>query len=242
MTAPQGTCAYFVYQIVDTYDLAQILNSSVAGNQIGAQVAKNCRIYIDDCDQSLAITNADSALCNLRIYEYIARRDVPASLTSTGNVVNNGFNYQTSTVSPIQASSEVGTLYNNPLFCAYYKITSMRTVELAGGRTLDLSQSIRTGKRLNPVIEDVNNILTIPHYTRGFVIQVVGQPVNGTSLQSGMASSAPCKLDVLQYRRYKYNQPVSSLGNTYMTSNIPLLSVISELDPATGAPDVNQQA
>jgi len=238
----QGLCTYQVFEMGTTSDLFSLNASPIGAGYNGIVNSKNGRVYIDSMDQTITLTNADSATVNMRIYEFMYRRDLPVSYSNTQAIVQSGFTAQSSTSAPITYTNQAGTLFMNSLFTAYCKISKVRVVELAGGKTLVLSQSHKTGKRLNPVIEDVSNTWSIPHYTRGFVIQAWGQVVNGTALQSGVCSTARVKVDCIVDRRYIFNQPFSAVGNTYYVSDLPLLAVQNEINQDSGVVQQDQQA
>ena len=231
MSANRGLSSYTVYEVGTPADIDSCrsnANSQMPGTQMAA--GKNAKFFVKDCSMSMTMTNASSGLAYLRIYEYIARRALPTSATSTNDVVQNGFGDAYTSV--IGSTSYGGTLFNNPRFVVYNKIVKVKTVQLGCGRSFQYNLSIRRPKTFNPIYDNSTFNQTHAGYTRGIIVQVYGQPVNYVS--GDAITSDDVKVDVIQSRRYHWSVIAYPMNGNFLATNISTDAGTLELVDATG--------
>nr|WAE42993.1 MAG: capsid protein [Cressdnaviricota sp.] len=229
-TSAQNQCSYYAYEIGNVADIDTIISNL---NAAGAQenVEYNGKVLIKDANMMLKCINATNVSLQLRIYEYIARRDLPESLyVSTNALIQGGFAVGNVTHQSTPTLLD-GTIFQNPLFCCYYKITKVQNIILPQGQPLNLSLHINKEKILNPLVWNASTEeITEQHYTRGIIIQMTGQ----TGDASGVVGYTSGYLDVLQSNTYHFREGFDAYGRIWSAS-ATLGTVANVLNPATGA-------
>ena len=210
-------CKYSVYELGNTYDIDQlIVNANTTGGS-GVPVDTNGKIFIKDMSMELTLTNCTNTTVDMQIYEYVARKDLPPGLSSTAAAVVNGFGQQAT--AQITATSIGSTLFNNPLFCAYYKIVKVRNVQLALGKTLKLSLRSDKGKIINPMVwSNSGDEITEQGFTRGYVIRYQGQPANQNGV-SGTPGVTIAEVDAVWSNRYHFQSGYDVAGRNFFSSS-----------------------
>ena len=238
-SATRGQTSYTVYEVGTPADIDSCrsnANSQMPGTQLAT--SKNAKFFVKDCSMAMTMTNASSGLAYLRIYEYISRRSLPTSATSTNDVVQNGFGDTfTNNISNV---SYGGTLYNNPRFCVYNKIVKVRTIQLGCGRSFQYNLSIRRAKTFNPIYDNSSFNQTHAGYTRGIIVQVYGQPVN--FVVGDAITSDDVKVDVIQSRRYHWSVVSYPMNGNFLSTNISTEAGTLELIDAVGDKQNDVQA
>jgi len=240
MTATRGGCSYTAYEIGTPYDIDNCRANADTMTYMDINSGKNAKFFVKDCNMKMTMTNASSGLAYLRIYEYVSRKSMPATLSGIGTVVSGGFG--DNNTSNIDSTSYGGTLFNNPRFCVYNKIIRVRTVQLGCGRSFDYSLAIKKSKTFNPIYDNANNNLSHPGYTRGIVVQVFGQPVSyGAGAGDGITSD-DVKIEVIQQRRYHWSVINYPMNGTFLSTSLPTTAGALELIDATGDVQANVEA
>lgn len=240
MVATRGGCSYTAYEIGNPYDIDNCRANADTLSGVDINSGKNAKFWVKDCNMKMTMTNASSGLVYLRIYEYVARKSMPSTLSGIGTVVSGGFG--DNNTSNIDSTSYGGTLFNNPRFCVYNKIVRVRTVQLGCGRSFDYSLAIKKARTFNPIYDNANNNLSHPGYTRGIVVQVFGQPVSYGSLVGDAITSDDCKVEVIQQRRYHWSLIQYPMNGTFLSTNLSTSAGALELIDATGDVQVDTQA
>lgn len=208
-----GKTSYTAFEMGSVKDI-DVLIANASGND-GAAVGYAGRVQINDYSMYLKLVNQENVVANLRIYEYRARRDLPAPYGGTNGILQSGFGANATT--QIDSSVISGTLFNNPLFCSYNKIVKVRDVQLAPGKELVLTLSHLKPKTINPLVWDQGEEWTEMNYTKGYVIQVTGQPLNGhTGGAVSIVTTSSWKLDFIQLRRYHFMEGEFASGATFL--------------------------
>ena len=216
-------CAYKVFEAGSVQDVDAIITYAGRDSANQAQVGFNGKLFIKDYSMQLKIINQHNGLANLKVYEYICRRGVNAHYQqSTQNIVNEGWstNYQPTGLSfqqPINRKTLSATLFSNPLFCSHFKVIKVTNYQLGAGKELMLAMSHLKPKVVNPAVWNSNDDTTEPSYTRGYVIQVMGQPANGSTADDQFTTfnMTSFKINVLQINRYHFQTGYDVSGNEY---------------------------
>lgn len=245
-----GVCKYNVFEMMNGQDVDGVI--AAAGAQ-GIVANKNGKLNIQNAKMNVHLRNQTTNLVYLTVYEYVCRRDVPDKIQtvpggasevdgSTQNVVTYGFNYQNT--ASIQNTSLSGTLYQNPLFCAYYKVTKVRKIMLGAGKNLNLSLSNLKARLINPLIYNATDGDCLAGLTRGFVIQATGGLVGPTGVAMyGQPTTGIINYDWFHGRKYAYNQPFNGTASNTLASNIPADSQPwSHINEYTGIAQLEQEA
>ena len=236
-TATRGASSYTVYEIGTPADIDSCranADGQMGLNQNGTTTlreSKNAKFFVKGCSMAMTMTNASSGLAYLRIYEYICRRSLPTSASSTNSVVQNGFG-DVGGGGQVNSTSYGGSLYNNPRFCVYNKIVKVRTVQLGCGRSFQYNLSIRKPKTFNPIYDNATFNQTHAGYTRGIIVQVYGQPVNYVT--GDAITSDDVKVDVIQQRKYHWSVIAFPMNGNFLSTNISTDAGQLELIDATG--------
>ena len=206
----QNQCTYKVFEMGNAVDIANI--QAVAGNYSAAHTG---RMVIKDATMTVNLMNQESLSANVRIYEYVCRRDLPQSQGSTQTLVNNGFD-DDSLANQITATTVGGTLFNCGIFCSYMKILNVRDVTLLSGKTLRLSMSSLSPKTINGLTFNTADCSAIGRYTRGFVVQQSGKLVDDIATRAVVGIGATKIISQLMTRYHFFSQQYSAAG-TYIS-------------------------
>lgn len=216
---------YAHYEMMNAGDVDDVILQS--GNS-GSENKYNGKLNIQNARLQLTIRNQTTNLLNFRIYEYICRRDVPDKVETfpgsgveldgtTQNIITVGFQYQK--VHQIDSTSVGGTLFQNPMFCTYYKITKVRSVQLGAGKCMNLDMSMLRSRIINPLVYNASDGDVLAGLTRGFVIQASGSLVGPEG--HGTPTTGFVNYDWFCSRKYAYNQPYFSLAKNTITTTLP---------------------
>ena len=255
-SVPNGQCYYTNFEMMNTEDMDQLIGiANTAGQSTsGAPQDYNGKVNIQNAKLQLTLRNQTTNLVNMTIYEYICRRDLPDEIEqspgsvapevpgTTANAIIHGFNYQAAGAQ-IQANSLGGTLFQNPLFCTYYKITKVKRVQLGAGKVLNMSLSNLKARVINPLIYNNKDGDVLAGLTRGFVIQASGSLVGPAENAQGQPTTGFVNYDWYCSRKYAYNQPWSGSGRNTFASNLPETVVPwQHINEYTGQPQDEEEA
>lgn len=235
-----GQCEYTCEnsEVGTVFDIDAIMINARANNDSDVKSGEAGSFFMNAYDMELKIVNATNSVCNLRVYEVMARRDIPSAVGSLTNLCSVGWTDQKTSVGvPISKNWLGGSLYQNVGLTPFYKIIKDKRLTLAPGKELRLTLSHRTPKVINPVVVDTANISAIGGYTKGFVIQHWGQPMGDSPAPPGVQtiSTSVSKILWTVSKKYKYQEQYDNAGNTFeLTSPIPTVypttpSVINQL-------------
>lgn len=214
----QSSYGYGAYEVFELNDCPEVYDLMT---QNGITPKRTGKFNIHDSSMEIIATNQTSYNYDIRVYEYVARQDLPATLdTGTGTTVNpttewvveNGFSFMYAGNKPTQHALGT-TLFDNPLFCSYYKIVGVRNVQLPAGRTLNLKMDCNRSRSINPLLWSQVDTVTDAGYTRGYVLQVRSQ--NVSSNEAGFPQSTGLiSMPYVQLRRYNWTwlEPGTSKG------------------------------
>ena len=216
-------CDYTVFTAGSVDDIENVIQQVEGDNVEG-------KLYLKDYSMTVKLVNQANTVANLRVYECISRREmIPLPARGSAPACNNiydylqyGFLYQN--VSQLTSATISSTLYNNPLWCAYNKIVGKpRDVQIAPGKEFVLTLSHNSGKTINPILWENGSEFTEGRYSRHFVVQTIGQPINGA--YAGGHDAEPYvsafKLNWVQMNRYHFQQNWDITGKNYLITNIP---------------------
>jgi hypothetical protein len=154
----QGTPGFGAFEVFELNDCPEVYDLMT---QNGITPKRTGKFTIHDSSMEIIATNQTSNAYDIRIYEYIARQDLPAKLDlGTGSTVNpttewvveNGFGFMYGGNKPTSIAL-ASTLFDNPLFCSYYKIMGVRNIQLPAGRTMNLKMDCNLSKNINPFVD-----------------------------------------------------------------------------------------
>lgn len=219
-----GKSHYKAFEMMNATDIDEVIAQSSA-------VAKkyNGKLNIQNAKMQVMLRNQTTNLMTFRVYEYICRRDVPDKLeTSPGSGVEEdgttytclfrGWNYQQT--AQITQESIGGTLFQNPLFCTYYKILKVRTIQIGAGKCFNLSMSNLKARSINPLVYNASDGDVLAGLTRGFVLQSVGSLVSSDG-HSSTSTTGFINYDFVVSRKYGYNQPYWGEAKNTINSDVP---------------------
>lgn len=206
------------WMLGDCNDIDQLV-SKLSGNA-GLADGTAGKLHIANAHMELFLTNQSTNVLNLRLYEVIARKDLPVDLTSVLSVVQNGFTK--GAVNQADYHTLGATLFQNPEFCSYFKIIKVRNIQIGSGRVMKLTLENNYDKIINPMIYNTVDNLTEARYTRGFILQAYGGMVGAPAgVDDGKGTTGFVNFDALQIRRYHFNQPWSGSKVTYLDDTVP---------------------
>lgn len=214
----QTTPGFGAFEVFELNDCPEVHDLMV---QNGITPKRTGKFTIHDSSMEIMATNQSSNNYDIRVYEYIARQDLPATLdTGSGSTVNpttewvveNGFGFMYAGNKPTSIAL-ASTLFDNPLFCSYYRILGVRSIQLPAGRTMTLKLDCNRSKAINPLLWSQVDTVTDAGYTRGYVIQVRSSMIFSGS-DGSVFSSGGVSLPYIQLRRYNWTwlEPGTSKG------------------------------
>ena len=205
-----NTCSYVSYQIGNSTDIAACINNSGS-----VTVGDNGKLLIDNGDFTAIISNQESVACNVRIYEYVCRRDTPQPSGDTQAILNSGFADEV-TYNAVTSTTIGGTLFNNSLFCSYYKIVNVRTATVPSGKDLKLTMSLKSPKWVNPLTFNGADVWCHRNYTRGFVVQAWGHLGDGGGADPNTVAVGKHKLISYLQKRMHLSASIYSVAGTFL--------------------------
>lgn len=247
-----GKTVYTHYEMMNAEDIDLLLAQTGSGS--GTASYANAKINIQNAKLQLMLRNQTTNLVTLRVYEYICRRDVPDKIQiapgsatevdgDTANVLNYGFAYQAS--HNVDGNTVGATLFQNPLFCTYYKIVRVKHVQLGAGKSMNMTLSNLKARVINPLVYNATDGDVLAGLTRGFVVQAIGSLVGPSGdFMYGQPTTGFVNFDWFCSRKYAYNQPWYGGAKNTFSSNLPDLSAQNSyhINEYTGSAQVEQQA
>lgn len=224
-----GQCVYTHYEMMNGTDIDQVI--AQANGKTEATQNINGKLNIQNAKLTVHLRNQTTNLVYLTVYDYVCRRDLPDEIqitpgsatevdATTQAVIETGFNYQAT--AQVQSNSLGGTLFQNPMFCTYYKITRVRKLMLGAGKNLNFSLSNLKARVINPLIYNATDGDVLAGLTRGFVIQASGGLVGPTGeFRHNQPTTGLINFDWFCSRKYAYNQPWSGEARNTFQSNLP---------------------
>lgn len=243
-----GQSTWSVWELGATNDIDNLLDKANFNRGSAG------KIHIANASMELEITNQSTNLLNMKVYEYVARKDLPSKMGGnptiydydTEIVVQNGWSSRPAGQYQADQHTIGATLYDNPLFTAYYKIVRVKNYVVGSGRTLKLSLNNNKDKYINPLTYFNVDTETEANYTRGFVFQCYGSMVGAPApSDDGQTTTGSVGYDVFFRRKYHFNQPNPVSGSVFLTDNVPKtvaggLPVL--MNPATQATEYQNTA
>lgn len=214
-----GQSTWSAWELGSTEDIDQLLDKA------GFNRGSAGKVHIANASMELEVTNQSTNVLNMRVYEYVARKDLPSNIgaipnISTEYVVENGWGFRTTA----QADQHTlgTTLFDNPLFTAYFKIVRTKNYMLGSGRTLKLNMNCNKDKYVNPITYYNVDNETEAGWTRGFIFQCYGSMVGAPApSDNGTTTTGSVGYDVFFRRKYHFNQPQPISGSVYLTDTVP---------------------
>lgn len=230
-TTAHGQCEYTCEQTVmgATAELNNVIENARNVQESSAQQGKAGKFYMKSYSMELKLVNATNGLANLRVYEYICRQDVPTNIGSVESIMDNGWDDQAQPPAPppapvpsyITKNWVGGSLYQNVGFTPFFRIVKDFKVQLGPGKEFRLSLKNNNSKYLNPISSNPTHVSCLEGYTRGYIIQHVGQPLGDISDPQVLTTSIS-KIIWTITKKYNYQQVFDNAGATYeLTPAIP---------------------
>lgn len=222
-----GQCEYTCEnsEVGNVLDINAVMANAKNNNDSEVKPGADGKFFMNSYDMELKIINACNSVTNIRVYEVMARRDVPLSVGNLEFLCSNGWTDQAPSIgTPISKNWLGGTLYQNVGLTPFYKIIKDTRLTLAPGKELRLTLSHKNPKTMNPVVVDALNILALGGYTKGFVIQHWGQPIGDTPALpiNQTISTSVSKILWTVSKKYQYQEQYDNAGNTFeLTPPIP---------------------
>jgi len=246
-----GKCVYTSFEMMNCEDVDEVIDSATATSNPN-NIKENGKINIQNSTLQLTLRNQTTNLINMKVYEYICRRDVPDKMQedpaavaevdgTTQNAITYGFNYQKG--DQIKSDSLGGTLFQNPFFCTYYKITRVKNIQLGAGKVFNLNLSNLKARVINPLLYNNKDGDVLAGLTRGFVIQASGSLVGPSESVYGQPTTGVVNYDWFCSRKYAFNQPWMGMAVDTFASNVPQeIKNWEHINEYTGLPQVQQEA
>lgn len=215
-----GQCTWSVWELGSCDDIDKLLDKA------GIARGNGGKLKIANSSMELEITNQSTNVLNLKIYEYVARRDLPSEIGSTAFstelAVTSGFGNRPVGKGQADQHTLGATLFDNPFFTAYNRIVRVKNYVLGSGRTLKMNMTNNKDKWINPMTYFDIDTETETNYTRGFVFQCYGSMVGAPApSDDGQTTTGNVGYDVFFRRKYHFNQPTPASGAVYLTDNVP---------------------
>lgn len=245
LSTTPGFGAFEVFELNDCPEVYDLMT------QNGITPKRTGKFTIHDSSMEIMATNQSSYNYDIRIYEYVARQDLPATLdTGSGTTVNpttewvveNGFSFMYGGNKPTSIAL-ASTLFDNPLFCSYYKILGVRNIQLPGGRSMNLKLDCNRSKAINPLLWSQVDTVTDAGYTRGYVVQIRAQIIASNEIGFPQ-STGLISMPYIQLRRYNWTwlEPGTSKGqiedNVNHSIANPIIVSPESLQVLTPAPNL----
>lgn len=227
---------------------AQVAASGIQTSAGNVSFSGKFRIY--DYEGTWTMKNQSQLACHMEIYEVIARQNVPRQSPLNGydsiyDMVTAGFGRGDYSGVSANPSDITTSLYQNHMFCSWFKIVSKKAHFMAPGHELKLKLAHNSTRTINPLTTQLGSVASSAaiaegHYTRAFVIRYMGEVVHST-LAGNAVTSGTAKLDILGMRKYHFNNILNlgtfdALVGSYDHSSAANLAFINvEVD----APDAN---
>ena len=216
-----GQSTWSAWELGATEDIDALLDKA------GFNRGSAGKVHIANASMELEITNQSTNVLNMKVYEYIARKDLPSQIgvitgVSTEYCVENGWGFRPAGKAQADQHTLGATLFDNPLFTAYFKIVRVKNVMLGSGRTFKMSMNSNKDKYINPITYYNIDTETEAGWTRGFVFQCYGSMVGAPApSDDGKTTTGSVGYDVFYRRKYHFNQPDPISGAVYLTDNVP---------------------
>ena len=226
-TTAYGQCEYTCEnsEVGTAADINAVMANAKNNNDSEVKPGVDGKFFMNSFDMELKIINACNSVTNIRIYEVLARRDIPIAVGDLQALCSTGWTDQAPSIgTPISKNWLGGSLYQNVGLTPFYKIIKDTRLTLAPGKELRLNLSHKTPKTMNPVVVDALNVTAIGGYTKGFVVQHWGQPIGDTPANpiNQTISTSVSKILWTVTKKYKYQEQYDNAGNTFeLTAPIP---------------------
>lgn len=212
MEALFGECQYYAFELASCADIITM------ANQIDS-TDPNLKFNINSAQMSLLCQNSCTASCYLRVYEYIARHDVPAGLTSVDNIIRSGFAEQKGD-HEITNTTYGGKLFSNPQFCTYFTIGNVKEIKLDQGEAITLNLADEHNKLINMQLLTNASPLLLRDYSRGYVIQIYGQIGRSVDEEKQITLIKP-QVDVIQTDTYNFKPISTEASSVVLAGEMP---------------------
>jgi len=230
-TTTHGHCEYTLEQTAmgTTDELNNVIENARNVQESSAQQGKAGKFYMKSYSMMMKLVNATNGMCNLRVYEYICRADVPTNIGTVESILDNGWDDQASppAVPPAPVPSFItknwigGSLYQNVGFTPFFRIVKDFKVQLGPGKEFVLNLKNNKSKYLNPISSNPSHVTCLDGYTRGYIVQHMGQPIGDISDPQVLTTSIS-KIIWTITKKYNYQQVFDNAGATYeLTPAIP---------------------
>ena len=223
-----GQCVYRSWTIGgvgDLVNLASILPVTTVASTTN-------KYLLEHFEQGLEYQNMSNTILYMRVYEFVPRHDVPVAI-SVGTVLGSTGFGDIAGAGRITATDINGTLFDNPMFCAWFKIVKVRDIELSPGTGGNLKQQHSGARTVNLEIYNNSYYTAVKGITRGIVIQTWGGIVSDTVTNSLISTGKP-SLDVVQTVKYTASQFPSNLRVTNTTQNLGAITVSQNINDLSG--------
>jgi hypothetical protein len=233
-TSGFGVANYYVpVQLYDPVDVSTVLSHITSATP-------TTKFEITDAKVDYQLTNQHDSTCYIRVYECEARGDVPLSATLSSVIL---YLYQgfTDVGDGSDATDASGTAFASGLFTTWYKINSVKVVDMQPGAVKrfsihDASTQLINFERWYP--GNTNTILSRQKATKFLMFQVWGQTVNDAT-SSTLVSTDITKIDGIITKRYQFRWSQDVNTSTYSSGSFGNVTTASFIDAATDAVTVN---
>jgi len=166
------------------------------GSGFGASTVDDLKLFLKSLCVDLQISNTGSDGCILDVY-YLRARKTYNTATRIDQQYSTTFLEQPTGVAgnligAVDPTDPATTPFQNSMFCEFWRIESKREIILGVGQTTSLQLRLPTNKKMSGKTLESNPAM-IPGYTRAFLFQVRGVPIDTagvTSLAAGQISWA----------------------------------------------------
>lgn len=211
-TSPAQTGAQILVPF--TFNTPSVFNEIYAAT---GSTSTTLKMSICGTTFDLHISNRTTAPAVVKLYNFVARRDVPASASGVTTLVADSITKQSLVPSgsyrtPSQYLPGY-SVFQNREFCVYFKVLKVVTRILQPGGVY--IHTVKSKRRFE--IERCNDTSTLlvakKGITGGIYLQSYGMPTNDSKASTVMSTEA-VQLDTAFFQRYNYSLPGDTSYNT----------------------------
>lgn len=177
------------------------------GSALTTTTIDDYKLFIKAMSLDIQITNTGTASCIVDVYVMTARKASNASAQSIGTQYNALYSEQNAgqVVGPT-GSSPASTVFQNGLFCSYWKVESKREILLGVGNTTTMQLRLPYNRMMYGKLLEYNSSY-LPGITKAYYFQIRGVP----EVEASVAQLADGQVTVGRQWTVTYGLPP---GNT----------------------------
>lgn len=231
-------CSYsYLNMLNDPLDFIKIAVDINSYNTINESTLK---YLLRDSKITYQLVNQTNLPMNLRIYECVPRNDVPVMPSIYASVQSILLNSDSDVGDSGLDLDIAGTLFQNTVFCTYFKIIHTRTIIMQPGENKSINIFHNTPSVINMErvrvtggSDTTNKLMAMRGLSKFCVFQNWGSIVDNGAADTFVGVSAS-KLDILCQVSYKFQWTPDTLTNVFTTGTYGAVSAPTTINELTG--------